>query len=1009
MRATDVAQDHYSDRQAFVDGTADIAAQMWAGVDPDNIVESWTAQIPELSTVLAGAQTGAAKAADPYLDEILDAQGLDVADAGYQVAPQAFAGSTVDGGEIAKLLFQPAVQTLLTIGAGASPHDALRSGGYSLDSIARTLVADSGRAADQASLAAHPGADGYTRQLTPPSCSRCAILAGRFYRWNTGFQRHPRCDCVHVPCHRANPLLTNPFHYYESLSARERQAAGWSLADQKAIAEGSDIFQVTNAHRGMSVAGGRKITTEGTTKRGFAGSRLKGRRPRLTPAQIYEDAGDDREAALQGLFDNGYLLKAPVPATRRSLTLAAAETGPGGAAAAGGARTVVEIRKALRDAPTVHDVGTAFLHEAIRITGDPISASFAGSVETAREHAEGLLRGLERFPDANLSRVYVAPLPRSTSYAEATDTGIIVFGSHWSSEAARADYLDALSGDVGSRWHPAGFDTPAAVALHEFGHVIEIATLGQQARREISRVVLEAAQRAGVSADELIATEISRYATRNVAELAGEAFVDVMVNGLAASPLSQDIYGAIRAQYERGGRRRFVPTGRAAKAGPDLPRLTVQELRAMARERGIRIPSGSRKADIVRLLEPASTEPLAGRALRDATRARNREIERRDRVEQVLAQLDEDLAKGASEAVLRQALQAASDMDPRDLAALDRAAGDRTRLRAAITRIGKKNGIVPTARAGQVVKFDEALHQPVADIVIAPGTKVTVVRRGVTVTLPDGTVLTPTRALVRTAAAKTRAAVAPRAVTEFPNRVVATLREFIDAAPTYADYHAMQTIQERYALQEAVRERLAPGINGRYAGLDAKVTEVTYERTFLAVRGKIIDPDTGRTIGKFTRHLSRENDGEIVAHHDLLQIGRTYQGSGFAEKFNANLYDWYRRSGIAKVEVHANIDVGGYTWATQGFDFANAQHAASFLRAAREKVDKVLLRPPKGLTKAQVAQLNDYLREIESGARPASAPEIARFGRQPGQGGRTSVWPGKWLMLRSDWNGRLFL
>lgn len=35
---------------------------------------------------------------------------------------------------------------------------------------------------------------GYVRMLTPPSsCDRCVILAGRWYRWNQGFERHPMC------------------------------------------------------------------------------------------------------------------------------------------------------------------------------------------------------------------------------------------------------------------------------------------------------------------------------------------------------------------------------------------------------------------------------------------------------------------------------------------------------------------------------------------------------------------------------------------------------------------------------------------------------------------------------------------------------------------------------------------------------------------------------------------------------------------------------------------------
>jgi len=39
-------------------------------------------------------------------------------------------------------------------------------------------------------------------RITCGACSRCAILAGRFYAFNAGFQRHRHCGCQHVPSGR---------------------------------------------------------------------------------------------------------------------------------------------------------------------------------------------------------------------------------------------------------------------------------------------------------------------------------------------------------------------------------------------------------------------------------------------------------------------------------------------------------------------------------------------------------------------------------------------------------------------------------------------------------------------------------------------------------------------------------------------------------------------------------------------------------------------------------------
>ena len=61
------------------------------------------------------------------------------------------------------------------------------------DRAVTTQIRDAGRAASSLAIAARPKVTGYVRMLVPPSCSRCAILAGKEYRWNQGFQRHPNC------------------------------------------------------------------------------------------------------------------------------------------------------------------------------------------------------------------------------------------------------------------------------------------------------------------------------------------------------------------------------------------------------------------------------------------------------------------------------------------------------------------------------------------------------------------------------------------------------------------------------------------------------------------------------------------------------------------------------------------------------------------------------------------------------------------------------------------------
>jgi hypothetical protein len=124
--------------------------------------------------------------------------------------------------------------------------------------------------------------------ISPPSCSRCAVLAGRVYRYSTGFLRHPHCDCTMIPTTLANP---NFVHDPVSLM-RRGLVSGLSKADRRAVEAGADFNQVVNVR---------------STKAGLATpGRVLTRRGRPTPEGIYADA-TSREDAIQRLIAAGYV------------------------------------------------------------------------------------------------------------------------------------------------------------------------------------------------------------------------------------------------------------------------------------------------------------------------------------------------------------------------------------------------------------------------------------------------------------------------------------------------------------------------------------------------------------------------------------------------------------------------------------------------------------------------------------------------------------------------------
>lgn len=321
------AQDHYRSVQGLQVLTLAAGRRAWQRVDPRFLSASWDEALQDLVPVVTAAQVRAAYSGSSYGAATLAQQGSWVAPEAF-VDPQAFGGHASDGRSLEGLLLSPMVQTKTALTRRPTYTDddlfdgmtsalpmaqALARGQSSLDTILRTTIADAARQAAGVDTTSRRGV-GYIRMLNPPSCIRCAVLAGRFYRWNAGFQRHPRCDCVHVQSRagstaaaKSEGLIEDPMDYFNSLSASEQDKL-FGVANSKAIRDGADMSRVSNAYRGKSGL----TTTEGTTRRGFA-SNTRGQR--LTPEGIYKTAGS-REEALRLLEQHGYTYpggKSPKP------------------------------------------------------------------------------------------------------------------------------------------------------------------------------------------------------------------------------------------------------------------------------------------------------------------------------------------------------------------------------------------------------------------------------------------------------------------------------------------------------------------------------------------------------------------------------------------------------------------------------------------------------------------------------------------------------------------------
>jgi hypothetical protein len=354
MSALEVARDHARTRSRLAEVLRLEARQAWSRVDPAHISETWAAQIPRLLLLLSGGQHAAAASADRYVTEVLVEQGINPATEG-RLDAASLSRIASDGRPLESLLAQPGVTAKVALAGGETLERAMTAGNALAQLIAHTQVADAGRVADQVALTSRRNSAGYVRMLVGKSCSRCIVLAGKFYRWNAGFRRHPKCDCVHIPAAENDPndMRVNPKKTFESMSAAEQDQV-FTKAGAQAIRDGGDINQVVNARRGASglapagarltaaelklLRGGRDVgrleavdvfgrplfvTSEGTTARGMAGVRLgakvdgvktgkaryrSAKPPRLMPESIYQISGGNRDEALRLLKRFGYIL-----------------------------------------------------------------------------------------------------------------------------------------------------------------------------------------------------------------------------------------------------------------------------------------------------------------------------------------------------------------------------------------------------------------------------------------------------------------------------------------------------------------------------------------------------------------------------------------------------------------------------------------------------------------------------------------------------------------------------
>jgi hypothetical protein len=258
---------------------------------------------PEILTQIAGFQLRAAALAIATASTRLDRPPI--------VSPAPFAGVSALGYPISEPL-------VATIDARVpAPVEALPLPWWADSTLFQAAVTqliasevqDAARSAGQAEMYAQ-GHERYVRILVPPSCKRCTVLAGRIYKTDEPFDRHPGCDCTNEPVASLQDALDRGL----VVTPEDAFERGWirdlTEAETQAIRDGADVTTVINSASGISTAevNGRrlKVTKYGTTRRAAWRKKNPSLPVRLRPESIYKIAAD-REDALRLLRLYGYL------------------------------------------------------------------------------------------------------------------------------------------------------------------------------------------------------------------------------------------------------------------------------------------------------------------------------------------------------------------------------------------------------------------------------------------------------------------------------------------------------------------------------------------------------------------------------------------------------------------------------------------------------------------------------------------------------------------------------
>lgn len=257
-----LARKYHREQRAAIDAAIAEVMTRWTQMGP-RFNAGWSLIGPTIAALVADSQREIAKRADAYIPAIL----TDTGQARYVSAvaesnPEELVGLTGAGYPVYTSLSAATIRAKQAVAEELTPVQALESAGTWLSMATSTILADTMRSAE--SIGRYTRNVGYVRMVNGGACGRCVVLAGKWFKTNAGFLRHPRCRCTHIPASEnvAGDWQTEPRAYFDTLTFEQQAKLMGGKANAQAVIDGADMGRLINAYRpnsGMRLAQMRSV------------------------------------------------------------------------------------------------------------------------------------------------------------------------------------------------------------------------------------------------------------------------------------------------------------------------------------------------------------------------------------------------------------------------------------------------------------------------------------------------------------------------------------------------------------------------------------------------------------------------------------------------------------------------------------------------------------------------------------------------------------------------------